>query len=276
MKLKTLPFFKHKTYLFSFMVIMLGSILYSQKAYSQVDYYYGINKKGLRVGLGLGAGQLQSYWTTSSIGVSARLNIDYDISLFTSIGIEGTFGTFSTADATPTPKLYFASNNLMYMGGSLGFKVALGQFADFSTTNKLQEALKRLYIGAGAGIVMTTADLTPYAAGGPISTPTADGKTGANVKQTSGGNPQHFKGSDPYPFVPLNLGTYIALRGLLGNDKLELNPNFQYNMVLDPLFDGYEPNQREIQVVNGPNTITYKKTSNPSYGIFSIGLRYKF
>jgi hypothetical protein len=280
MKLKTLPFLKHKTYLFSFMLVMLGSILSSMPAYSQVDYYYGINKKGIRLGIGVGAGALQSYWTTSSIGASGRLNLDYDINLYTSIGIEGTYGMLGGEDNKTKAKLHFAKDAVTYSGGSLGFKVAVGQFSNFETINKLQEALKRLYFGAGIGMVQSTVDLTPYGGadypgpGPALVTSSSNGVIAKNVTQKGSANPKHYQGNNGYPFVPLNIGTYIALRGLLGNDKLELNPNFQYNLVLDPLFDGYEPNSKDIPAI--PGSLAYAKTANPAYGIFSIGLRYKF
>jgi len=67
--------------------------------------------------------------------------------------------------------------------------------------------------------------------------------------------------------VPINFGTNIDLRGLWGNDKVELNPNFQYNFGVNigdsnaKVFDGYQPNS---------------KTANGGYALVSLALKYKF
>lgn len=278
MKLKTFTFLKHKTYLFSFIALMLGSILCSLPAYSQVDYYYGINKTGVRVGIDVGAAVLQSNWSGSPIGYGGHINLDYDINLFTSIGLQGTFGMVSGEDVKN--KLAFTKDAVGFGGGSIGFKVAVGQFSNFEATTKLKEALKRIYIGAGVGMVFANADLTPHSDGKGLATLTvptlAYGKLGSSVIQTSGNNPQHFKGGDPYPFVPINIGTYIALRGLLGNDKLELNPNFQYNLVLSPLFDGYQPNSVTIPANISATGTTRDPSGNQAFVMITLGLRYKF
>lgn len=263
MKLKTFTFLKHKTYLFSFIVLMLGSILCSLPAFSQVDYYYGLNKKGIRVGVGVGVSMLQSNWSSNPPGGTGLVSLDYDLNPYFSIGFQGQFGTLSGKDADG--KLYFYSTDVIFGGGNLNFKVALGQFYDFKTTSSLQDIVKRIYIGAGVGEVYAQSTLKTHTDGKGLPDIT-NGLVLPNTKPTSTG----FKGSATFTAVPVNFGTNIALRGFLGSDRVELNPNLQYTFVISPLFDGYQPNS-----VDNPASYI-KQNGDQAYFVGSLTLRFKF
>src|SRR5260370_1204794 len=122
MKITVTSSIKLKTYLFSFVMLLLFSMFCTLPAYSQIDYSYGINKKGFRLGFGA---------LTSSIILTDRTD--------------------------------------------------------------------GLVVPSDGEIVL---------------------KTSSQYSKTRTGT---------FYVVPINFGTNIDLRGLWGNDKVELNPNFQYN-----------------------------------------------
>lgn len=264
MKLRTFTFLKHKTNLFSFAALMLGSILFTRPAFSQADYYYGINKKGFRLGVGAGATMLQSNWSSSPVGVAGIVSLDYDITQYFSVGIEGVFGTMKGQD--DAGKLYFYQSNVNFTNGDLNFRVAVGQFTDFATRSAWGDVVKRIYIGAGIGAVYSQAVLKNHNDGKGL-TSIQNGAVLPNTKpQSSGG----LKGTGTFTSVPVNFGTNIALRGFLGSDKVELNPNLQYTFVMSPLFDGYQPSSVDVPASH------ISKNGNQAYFIGSLSLRYKF
>lgn len=269
----TFTFLKHKTYLFSFIVLMLASILSSLPAYSQVDYYYGLNKKGFRLGIGAGAAMLQSNWSSNPISPIGLLSIDYDLSPYFSIGVQGQFGQLKGVDADN--KFYYKQTADVIGAGNFNIKLALGLFSDFKTSTVLGDAIKRIYIGAGVGVVNSNVTLTRH--------PNGEGLFSDNIpnlavaaylskpKPVNNTTPAQYTESGMVTAVPINFGTNIALRGILGSDKLDLNPNIQYNLVLSPVFDGYQPNS----VPSTTNTFV-KVNGNQAYFVGSIALRYKF
>jgi hypothetical protein len=274
MKLKTLPFLKHKTYLFSFMVVMLGSILSSLPAYSQVDYYYGLNKKGLRLGIGAGAGILMSNWTSDPVTPAGLLSLDYDLNPYFSIGLQGQFGQLKGIDAEN--KLFYQQTAVTYYGGNLNFKVAVGQFSDFRSRSALTDALKRLYIGVGVGEIYAQVALSKYQ-----QTPKPGIASLTDPNGIAGSYPGYdltlgkTNPSGTSLYIPISFGTNISLRGFGGSDKFELNPNFQYNMVQNAYFDGYQPSTLDYTPTNGLYFFV-KKSPNQAFFLGSINLRYKF
>ena len=261
MKFKTSTFLKQKKYLLSLTIALVGGIFFSLPVYGQADYYYGVNKTGLRLSIGGGADVLQSNWTTNIVGYSGIVALDYDFSPYLSLGLQGVFGTMEGKD--PDNKFYFRQSDVTIGSGNLNFKIAVGKFSDFETTNLFQDVVKRIYIGAGIGVVQSTIVLHPhFVTNGDY---TYSGFQTGKKATAEGG----FKSNGGFVVVPVNIGTNIPLRGLFGSDKLELNPNFQYSFVQSPVFDGYQPNK------NNPNT-TIAKNGNQAYFIGSLSLRYKF
>jgi len=274
MKLTPTKIFTHKNPLLFSLTIIALSIFGSMPAYSQIDYFYGVSQKGLRVGVGLGVAKLQSNWSQSAMSPAGVLNLDYDLSPYFTIGLNTSFGQLSGTDAEN--KLYFTKDKVIFAGGSLTFKVALGQFSDFKPRNGFQDAMKRLYIGIGVGEVYSNATLTRHTDGkglpGIQVANLADGKLlnepGPSYKTTNSGNDYPVNGI--LMQIPISFGTNIALRGFLGNDKVELNPNFQYVFVQSPMFDGYQPNA-SAQPTN-PNIGI---SGNQGYAVISLALRFK-
>ncbi len=262
MKLKTFTLLRHKPYLFSAIAIILASIFSSRAAYSQVDYYYGINKKGIRIGIGGGVDILHSNWSSNPPEYSGILSIDYDFNPYFSIGVEGNFGYLKGVDQDA--KLAFGSTLILYTAGSVNFKVAVGQFVDYTTKNGFEDAIKRIYVGAGFGEVYSSPTVSPHT-NTNIQNPFGDPGFQTGYKFNGNGA---VVSTGTFPFASLNLGTNIALRGFLGIDKVDLTPNLQYNYVLSPVFDGFQPNK---------DTYTgYKVNGNQNYFVGSVTLRYKF
>lgn len=251
MKITVTTFLKHKVYLFSFFVLITAGLFSSLPAYSQMDYNYGITKKGFRLGLGAGGTILETYWGSTPISPAGVLDLDYNTSPFFSIGLNVQYGLLVGVD-DQKHYAYLKSTNT-YTAASLNFKVALGQFSHFHSSNGFGDALKRLYLGTGVGAVYSKVILADRFDGLQVNTDTE--VLLARISQYSNTRAGTFM------LVPVNFGTNIDLLGVFGNDKLEINPNFQYNLVMSKVFDGMQPND---------------KSGNGGYGIFSISLKYKF
>jgi hypothetical protein len=270
MKLKTFTLLKHKTYLLSATVLVLAGIFCAAPAYSQVDHFYGIKQKGFSLNLGGGVTVLNSNWSTNPPSYEALLGLDYNFTQYLSLGIEGQYGQVAGKDNTKKAVLYYAKTINTFTGGNLNLKVALGQFVSFVPKNGFQDAIKRIYVGAGIGSIMSDVKLTDhrydqFASNAPAF---GNGKTIQTPMKSVSSDPASVTGTGNATYVPVNFGTYIALRGLLGYDKLELNPNFQYNFVQSKVFDGYQPNavKDPFIPVNG----------NQAFYVISLALKYKF
>ncbi len=259
MKITITKFSKNKNYLFSLFVFTSLSIFCSLSAYSQIDYYYGLNKKGFRVGIGGGATILQSNWSDNPVGGAGILKLDYDFNPYLSIGIEGQYGMLSGVDAGH--RLYYPKVIDTYFTGNINFRIALGEITHFDSSNGWSDAVKAIYLGSGAGFINTSVKLYDHDTN--RSNDNSSAKLQKGAKEHSGG---YIASSAGFIVIPVNLGTNIALPGLFGNDKVVLNPNFQYNFVNSPLFDGYQPNTNPA---NGP------VSGNQAYKIFSLTLKYK-
>jgi len=257
MKITVTNSFKHKTYLFSFVMLLLFGMFCTLPAYSQIDYSYGINKKGFRLGVGVGASKLQTYWGDEPLSPAGLISLDYNVNQFFSLGIEGQFGKLVGID---NQKHYaFLQSTNTYYGGNFNMKFGVGLLSDFSSSSGFTDALKRVYFGLGFGALTSSIILTDRTDG--LAVP-SDGeivlKTSSQYSKTRTGT---------FYVVPINFGTNIDLRGLWGNDKVELNPNFQYNFGVNigtsdsKVFDGYKPN---ANVANG------------GYALVSLALKYKF
>jgi len=251
MKLTKTTLLKHKAHLLSFALLVSAGIFFALPAYSQIDYSYGINKKGFRLGIGAGAARLQTYWGDEPIQAAGLLTLDYNVNPFFSLGIEGQYGKLVGID-NQKHYAYLESSNT-YSNGNFNIKVALGAFSNFYTKTGFTDALKRFYLGVGVGIVYSTVVLTDRTDG--LQVPSEGAVVLAPSSQYS-----HNR-SGGFMTVPFNFGTNIDLPGVLGNDKLELNPNFEYNFVRSKVFDGYQPNST---------------SGNGGYALVSLSLKYKF
>ncbi|RKR82277.1 hypothetical protein BDD43_2970 [Mucilaginibacter gracilis] len=245
MKFKTYLLFKNKTYLFSFMVVMLASILCPHRGYSQVDYYYGQHKRGLSIGIGGGVSILNAHYRDNPLSGVGLVKVDYDFTQYISVGVEGQMGQLLGQDVVPN-RQYFPFSLDNYSSVSLGVRVSVGAIKDYPTSTALQDVIKKIYLGVGGGVVMTHISLGDYRLStnkGSYSTPQMD-KTCF--------------------VIPINIGTNINLPGILGADKLELNPNYQFNYSRDQYLDGIGPADQ------------YTKHDYTGYSLISLTLKYKF
>ncbi len=245
MKFKTYLLFKNKTYLFSFMVVMLASILCPHRGYSQVDYYYGLHKKGLSIGIGGGVSILNAHYRDNPLSGVGLVKVDYDFTQYISVGVEGQMGQLLGQDVVPN-KQYFPFSLDNYSSVSLGMRFSVGAIKDYPTSTALQDVIKKIYLGVGGGIIMTHISLGDYR----LST----NKTQYHQPQMDGN----------YFIVPINIGTNINLPGIFGADKLELNPNYQFNYSPSEYLDGIGPSAE------------HTKFPFTGYTLFSLTLKYKF
>jgi len=251
MKIKTTTFFKRKTYIFSLFVFISAGIFCSLPAYSQIDYNYGINQKGFRFGIGPGVTFLKTYWGSTPASPVGVMTLDYNVNPYFSLGIEGQGGLLVGIDNQQHYAFLKSTNT--YFAGNFNIKVALGAVSDFNSSNGFNDAIKRIYLGVGVGAIYSSVVLTDRTDN--LIVPSDGEVLLAKYSQYSN------KRVGTFITIPINFGTNIDLPGVVGNDKLELNPNFQYNLVQSKVFDGYQPNAN---------------TANGAYALFSLNLKYKF
>ncbi|MBW4889681.1 hypothetical protein KXQ82_08135 [Mucilaginibacter sp. HMF5004] len=246
-----MSFFKHKKYLFSTLLVLSSVIFAIKPAFSQIDYSYGLNKKGLRFSLGLGANTLQTTWTQTPVGYTVLGGLSYDMSNYFSIVVEGQYGSMSGADITNTR--YYGKTVVLYTSISGNLRFALGLLSDFQSQNGFTDAIKRSYIGLGYGQIFDRVTLTDG------NTTVVQGAKVATFDQTS--NTHKSTKTNAFGVVPISIGTNIALPGVWGSDVVELNPNIQYGLFLDAGTDGYQPSPT---------------SGNGGYMVISMNFRFKF
>ncbi|WP_448702726.1 outer membrane beta-barrel protein [Mucilaginibacter sp. AW1-3] len=224
-------------------VITLLVIFSPAPAYSQIDFFYGKNTHGLRIGGGVGATWLATHYNTNPAQLTYVGNLDYNFNPYFSIGIEGQYGTLKGVDTHEPPHLYYTSSTNKFASVNINIKAGVGLIDDFYPNNAFQDAVKRIYIGVGYGTMKNKIALT----------------TEPTLEAYAYGTPQ------PYayvPTVPFNLGTYIDLPNVFGYDRLEINPNYQLTYIPSMYSDGFISNQ-------------YSHLKG-FYNMVSLSLKYKF
>lgn len=232
--------FNIKYKLLTIALLALG-FLSIKPAMAQVDYNYGINKKGFRLGLGVGLAALNTHYNSNPAQLVGIGSLDYDFNPYFSIGIEAQGGHLKGVD--DLHHLYYKTSTDFYLDGNVNLRFGLGLITDFESHNRFQDAVKNIYIGAGVGRIRTNNtftyndDLAPYAP------------------------------EDPRPIwqmwdFPFNVGTNIDLR-LNGRDRFSINPNFQFTYVNDYYLDGYRTSIEHSHLKG-------------FYNLTSIKLKYKF
>jgi len=198
--------------------IILG-VLCSLSTYAQIDYSFGRNSSGLRLGAGGGITQLNTHYNNNPWIACFIGTLDYEFNPYFSMGVEGQVGTLQGIDNS-NPSQYFHSSTNDYLSASFNMKFGLGLVSDFRTVNKFQDAVKRLYIGIGGGLMHNNIGFT-YNKG--ITDVYYDtNKTWGFV-----------------PIVPINIGTFIDIGNVFGYDRLEINPNIQCTYINSPYADGF-------------------------------------
>jgi hypothetical protein len=202
------------------LLIALTAIFSSTPAYSQIDFFYGKNNKGLRIGGGGGLAVLATHYNSNPPQLALVGSIDYNFNPYLSIGVEGQYGTLKGVDDHSPHHLYYTSSTNKYATASFNVKAGLGLITDFYSENAFQDAVKRLYIGAGYGVMHKSITFT----------------TDPTLAATQYGDTQRY---GYIPVIPFNFGTYIDLPNVLGYDRLEINPNFQFTYIPSMYADGF-------------------------------------
>jgi len=215
-----LRFFKPPIFNVILFFLMNIGILSTLPAYCQIDDSYAKNNSGLRLGAGGGITQLATHYNQNpAIGCFIG-TLDYEFNRYFSAGIEGQIGTLQGVDNNSSSGLYFHSSTNDYKSINFNLKFGLGLISDFTAENKFQDAVKRLYIGFGAGVMKSNIAFT------------------YNNSIT-----EVYYDVKPYGYVgivPLNVGTFIDIGNILGYDKIEINPNVQFTYIASPYPDGFK------------------------------------
>jgi hypothetical protein len=244
---------KKSRFALTLLLFSIVGTLSTQSAYSQIDYTYGVLKKGFRLGVGGGVSILATHFDKNPPGADFKIIADYDFNPYTSIGIEGDFGELAGTDTKN--KYYYPKVKGMYQAGDLNLKVGVGQFYDFEADNTLLEALKRIYLGVGGGMVHSGI------------------KPDYNFQNPNAPGPQKVPTTNTiYPLACAYFGTKIDLP-IASSNRLELNPNFKYVYVASQVFDGYLPYGPPL--ASSPNQFSSNKVQD-YYFVVSLSLKYKF
>lgn len=234
--------FKTRIDLKKFLLFTVGCLICSV-ASAQFNYY--------RLSLGLGAGTTQAYADVNKVVQKPTLigSVDYNLTPFSSVGLEVQKGSISGGDKVLDPHLRYFNNS--YMAIILGGKVQLGQFVDFESSGVLN-ALKGFYIGTGIGMVKN--------------------KMADIVRQKPDlSNPENpgvyvFPGMDSSTdlMLPINTGISFAIMDQWRFTKYIFGINYQFNPMFGEGIDGY--NDPPAKFRNGRDY----------YGVASFSIKYCF
>jgi len=246
-----MSFFKQKKYLFSILLVLCSLIFTVKPAFSQIDYSYGLNKKGVRLSLGLGGNTIQTTWSQTPVGYTLVGGLSYDFSQYFSLIAEGQYGSMTGVDGTNT--FTYSQSVNSYQSATVSLRFSLGLLTDFPSKNGFMDAIKRGYLSIGYGDLFSDVTLTK------ASNVALRGTTVTLYQVTA----TTYKSTKVYTttMVPVSIGTNFAMPGVWGDDRVEINPNIQYNLFREAFADGYQP------TVN---------STNGGYVLISVSLRYKF
>ncbi len=189
-------------------------------AYSQIDYYFDRHPTGLRLGAGGGVTQLNTRYNKNPLIGCFIGTLDYEFSPYFSAGIEGQIGTLQGIDDNTEFKQYIHSSTNDYKSINFNLKFGLGLINNFEPENKFQDAVKRLYLGIGGGVMKSNIAFT--------------------YDKSIVGAYFDVKPYGYVPIVPLNIGTFIDLGNIFGYDRVEINPNLQCTYIASPYPDGFK------------------------------------
>lgn len=232
----------YKFYFLAFFLFAVAVISRPTRVYGQIDYYYGRNNRGVRISAGVGAATLVTHFNHNPPQLTYLGSLDYDFSPFLSFGFEGQYGKLRGEDDVHHLRYYSSTNK--YISATANFRVAFGQFFNFERRNDLHDIIERLYLGVGAGVIHNKITFEDH----------PDGSS-----STIYGDPHPYGN---YLLIPMNLGTNIDLPGVLGIDRVSINPNFQLNYVNSLYLDGFQSSQ-------------YSSLKG-FYNVVSVKLKYKF
>ena len=225
------------------LTVTAAGLLFSNKSFSQIDYYYGRSTEGFRLGVGVAATILHTHYHSYPIKPAFNGILDYSPNPYLCLGIEIQKGTLKGIDSLH--HLFFQTSTIQYYSGNFNVKFNMGFFRQLGSQNKFTDILQHTYFGVGVGLIQTNVNFTYYEAARPY----LSGIYG----------PEYLQGV--YITVPLSVGTNIDLLGATGTNKIQLNPNIQFNYTDTHHLDGFETDQNLLIV--------------QSYIVFSLNLRFK-
>ncbi len=256
MKITSTTLSKYKIFVAAACIFACLQLCFLSSANAQIDFYYGKNEKGFRLGGGPGVTALFTHYSSYPLSFAFVADVDYAFNPFFSLGVNAQYGTIVGQDNTNTFFVQKSSNTYYFY--NLNAKAGVGLVSNFSPHNRFQDALKRFYVGLGYGNISN--DVTLTASNTVAYTPTQDPNSDLTDKG-KGKTIGNKKGQETLPIYTLDLGTYIDMPGLWGTDKVELCPNYQFNITTQPYLDGF------------------KTPKENGFGIFvvtSLTLRFKF
>jgi hypothetical protein len=201
-----------------------------------------------KMSIGGGGGLTRSFTDLAKhdFGVAGYGVFDYYFTPFLSLGIEGQMGEINSGDYKTDAAGRQAINR--YKAVSINGKIALGALIDYRR-NGFANAIKGLYLGAGAGIIQNKMAFV------------------VRKKVDEDGNEYFFPGKDKSkdPIVPINLGINFNFHDGSGYYRYALNFNCQTTIAIGEGMDGYDD-----------SPLKFKNGSPDIYSYYTVGLRYYF
>ncbi|MEE1946312.1 hypothetical protein VRU48_14400 [Pedobacter sp. KR3-3] len=226
-------------------LILAASFLFLALAgHGQVNFYK------LAAGGGFGATVSYADVRENSQSYAGYGALDYNFTPFVNAGLEVQMGKVKGGNIVTNPHNRQFVNS--FMAFSVGGKVALGQFVDYSDS-KFLSVVKGLYLGAGLGAIRNKMTyIVRYKPNTQAEYPPLGYKFPGEDKSTN-------------LLVPLNLGMNFYFKD--GYDRLRyvLNFNYQGNFTFGEGLDGYDDPMG-----------TFKNNNPDFYTLFSVGLKYNF
>lgn len=213
-------------------------------SYSQVNFYK------LAVGGGFGATVSYADVRENSQSYGGYAGFDYNFTPYVTVGLELQMGKVKGGDIVNNPHHRQFINK--YQAFSLGGKIALGQFIDYSDS-KFLSVIKGLYLGAGLGAIRNKMSyIVRYKPGTESEYPPLGYKFPGEDKSTN-------------ILLPINLGMNFYFRDGYNQLRYILNFNYQGNFTFGEGLDGYDDPMA-----------TFKNNNPDFYTLFSVGLKYNF
>jgi hypothetical protein len=235
---------KHSYYIYKVIfALTITTFAFCIPAYSQIDYFFGRRTKGLTIAAGGGVSWLNDKYDVNPLKPALTGNLDYNLNEYLSFGVEGQKGTLYAKNSASNHKQPYSPVTNNYYQANFNIKVSYGLFSKGVSPNGLIDVLKRIYIGPGIGVIKNAVTY--------VGDAQAAGQ--ADIIQK------------PYTYalaIPVNLGTSIDLP-ILSNGKLELNPNYQFDVVNSKFIEGFTSPSHTVR--------------NASfYSLATISLKYRF
>lgn len=217
--------------------------LYTINSIAQVRFI-PISARTFSVSAGGGVGLMFSDLKRVAPSPIARLNLDYNVTTFFSIGLEGQVGSLNanTIDLNTGPYDLRVKTN-MY-AGNLNFKLSWGKIFGSSPAS----LINGFYIGSGLGFLSSSATYN-------VDFATMDSVLGP-------ANPE-YEFERTSVVIPVNIGWDIDLSTIANVHNLGVNLNYQHNILTHDYLDGYKTN---LSANAFPD----------SYGLLSVAVKYYF